>query len=205
MNIIGVTGPTGAGKSLLCHYLCETGIPCIDADGVYHSMLLPPSECLDALRIAFGDEIFTPDGSLDRTKLGAIVFSSKEKLQLLNDTVLPRVLNTINRIISDYKDQGLTTVALDAPTLIESGFHKECTYVISVLASADTRLKRIIERDELSSEKAELRIKAQRDDEFYIDHSNFILRNDGNPEKFKSDIISLISKLELNRPKGALL
>ena len=72
------------------------------------------------------------------------------------------------------------------------------TLVISVLASADTRLERIIERDELSSEKAELRIKAQKDDEFYISHSHFILRNDGNPEKFKSDIVALISKLELN-------
>lgn len=198
MNIIGVTGPTGAGKSLLCHYLREAGIPCIDADRVYHSMLVPPSECLDALRVAFGEEIFATDGGLDRQRLGAIVFSSKEKLQLLNDTVLPRVLDTINKIISDYQDQGFTTVVLDAPTLIESGFHKECTYVISVLASADTRLERITQRDELSSETAELRIKAQKNDQFYIEHSNFILHNDGDPERFKSEIIALISELGLN-------
>ena len=68
MRIIGITGPTGAGKSVLSSYLREKGIPVIDADKVYHSLLVPPSECLDALRRAFGDGIFKGE-ELDRRAL----------------------------------------------------------------------------------------------------------------------------------------
>ena len=197
MKIIGITGPTGAGKSLFCHYLAERDIPCIDADNVYHSMLIPPSECLDALRRAFGDSIFASDGRLDRAKLGAIVFNSPQKLELLNKTVLGRVLCQIRAMISDYRRRGFDTVAIDAPTLIESGFHKECTCVVSVLASPSVRKERIIQRDMLSEEKAELRIKAQKSDDFYRASSDFVLINDNDPEEFKKQVNSLLAKLKI--------
>ena len=193
--IIGITGPTGAGKSHLCLYLKEKNIPCIDADGVYHSMLVPPSDCLDAIRAAFGDGVFTADGELDRAALGAQVFSSHEKLELLNRTVLDKVLQEIRRLIADYNHQGFDTVAVDAPTLIESGFHKECSYVISVLAPAEQRLGRIKVRDHLSEEKAELRLKAQKSDDFYIAASDRVLYNDGDTEKLRNSIEALISEL----------
>ena len=195
MKILGITGPTGSGKSLLCQYLQDMGIPCIDADKVYHSMLVPPSECLDALRISFGDEIFTPDGKLDRSQLGKIVFSSPEKLALLNSTVLKRVIVRINEMLSDLENQGAATVAIDAPTLIESGFHKECDAVISVLADQTIRQTRIIERDSLSKEKAELRINAQKHNDFYLENSDYVIYNNENSEKFESDIISLLAKI----------
>ena len=81
MKIIGITGPTGAGKSHLCKAL-SSKIPVINADEVYHSLLLPPSDCLDALRNAFGDAVFSSDGTLDRGALSSIVFSDQEQLAL---------------------------------------------------------------------------------------------------------------------------
>ena len=195
MRIIGVTGPTGSGKSFLCERLREHNIPCIDADGVYHSMLVPPSECLDALRLAFGDGIFTPDGHLNRQSLGKIVFTSPEKLDLLNKTVLSRVLCRVRDIIADYEKQGFQVVAVDAPTLIESGFDKECDTVVCVLASESVRRERIIERDSLTDETANLRLKAQKGDEFYRQSSDVIIENDGDPQKFQQDILSLLAKL----------
>ncbi len=197
MNIIGITGPTGAGKSLLTSYLREKGIPTIDADGVYHSMLIPPSECLNALRSAFGDGVFCADGSLDRGKLGTLVFNSQEKLELLNGTVLQNVICEIRRIIADLCKGGADTVAIDAPTLIESGFHKECSTVISVLAPTQLRLERIIERDRISPESAKLRIKAQKSDRFYIENSDFVLTNDGDTKKFENEVSRLFEKLDL--------
>ena len=197
MNIIGITGPTGAGKSLLTSYLREKGIPTIDADGVYHSMLIPPSKCLDALRSAFGDGIFCADGSLDRGKLGTLVFNSQEKLELLNGTVLQNVICEIRHIIADLCKGGADTVAIDAPTLIESGFHRECTAVISVLAPTSLRLERIIERDGISKESARLRVKAQKSDSFYIENSDFVLTNDGDTEKFENEVSRLFEKLDL--------
>lgn len=196
MNIIGITGPTGSGKSVLCEYLADVNIPCIDADRVYHSLLLPPSECLDAIRRAFGDEIFSSDGKLDRAKLGAIVFCDPQKLELLNRTVLGNVLCEIRNIIFDYSRKGFDTVAVDAPTLIESGFYKECSTVISVLAPKEIRLARIIERDCLSEEKALLRINAQKSDEFYREYSNVVIENNGNLKQLKKEIENVINNLK---------
>ena len=181
MKILGVTGPTGAGKSFLCKALSKR-IPMIDADEVYHSLLIPPSECLDALRQAFGDNVFLPNGALDRTALSEIVFSDEAKLALLNRTVLTFVLKKIREIIADLERDGNTCVLVDAPTLIESGFHLECDAVISVLSSPSLRLSRIMTRDDISKEKASLRIAAQKDDDFYREHSNLVLINDGDTD-----------------------
>ena len=134
MRIIGITGPSGSGKSHLCEYIARLGVPVIDADEVYHSLLVPPSRCLDELRRVLGDGVFAPDGSLDRPALSSIVFSDKAKLELLNSTVLGIVIDEIRGMIEELKKSGESCVALDAPTLIESGFHKECHTVTSVLA-----------------------------------------------------------------------
>ena len=194
MKIFGITGPTGAGKSLLCQELAKH-LPIIDADEVYHSLLLPPSDCLTALRNTFGDSIFLPNGSLDRTALSAIVFSEEEKLALLNRTVLDFVLQKIRAIIAQLETTGQSAVAVDGPTLIESGFYKECDIVISVLASPTLRLSRIMARDSLSEEKAVLRMKAQPNDDFYRTNSDLILVNNGNPDEFFDKVRALIDTL----------
>ena len=183
IRILGVTGPTGAGKSLFSDYLAEKGIPVIDADEVYHKLLIPPSPCLDALREAFGDAILLPDGTLDRPALSRIVFHDEAKLALLNETVLGMVLDKIRGIIRVLERSGAKAVAVDAPTLIESGFHLECDTVVSVLASPETRLGRIMERDGLTKEAAESRVRAQKPDDFYRTHSHFTLINDGSREE----------------------
>ena len=184
MHVYGITGPSGAGKSILSEYMTRHGVAHIDADKVYHELLIPPSAALDALRNAFGDKIFTSNGVLDRAVLSAIVFHDKEKLTLLNETVLGFVLTEIRRRIASLEKSGISAVAVDAPTLIESGFHKECDTVISVLSSKELRIERIIERDGLSREKAIERTNAQKPDEFYEEHSDIILMNDGDLDAF---------------------
>ena len=184
IRVIGITGPTGAGKSLLSDYLRRQGIAVIDADAVYHELLVPPSACLDALRQAFGDGIFFADGTLDRSALSAIVFHDADKLTLLNQTVLGFVLSEIRRRIGLLAEDSHTVVAVDAPTLIESGFHAECDSVVSVLAPAELRLSRIMQRDGIDRTAALARIRAQKDDSFYRSHSDTVLNNDGDRERF---------------------
>ena len=197
MTILGITGPTGAGKSLFSDYLSSVGIPVIDADAVYHSLLLPPSPCLDALRLAFGDSVLNTDGSLNRPALSEIVFHDKTKLTLLNKTVLGYVLEEIRNRIATLKKDGQPTVAIDAPTLIESGFHRECHTVISVLAPPSVRLERIIARDGISREAAEARLHAQKTDDFYREHSTYVLTNCGNKTEFFTQCEALLKKVEL--------
>ena len=197
MRIIGLTGPSGAGKSNVGEYFKSIGIPVINADEVYHGLLVPPSLCLDALGDAFGKEIFNERGELSRKKLSKIVFADKDKLELLNKTVLGFVLDKIREMISEIEKNGAGAVIVDAPTLIESGFHKECHTVISVLCPAKVRTKRIMKRDSLDLSAAEARTKAQKPDEFYITHSDEIIINDQGKAELIANAKDLAKKLSL--------
>lgn len=181
MLIYGITGPSGAGKSMLCEYCAAHGIPHLDADAIYHALLVPPSEAVDALRATFGDGILAADGGIDRAALSAIVFHDEEKLALLNKTVLDIVLREIRRRLDMLRTEGARAVAVDAPTLIESGFDRECDRVIAVLSSPDVRMARIMERDGLSRERAEERVMAQKSDDFYRSAADTVFYNDGDP------------------------
>ena len=195
MKIIGITGPSGAGKSCLSAFLREKNIPVVDADETYHSLLVPPSDCLDAIKAAFGDGVINSDGSLNRGTLSALVFGDGEKLALLNSTVLGFVLDRIRKIFWEYEKEGHRIVAVDAPTLIESGFYTECDTVISVLANKETRLARITERDGISYEAARARVDAQRGDCFYEEKSHITVHNDGDISAFRAECEKIYSIL----------
>ena len=194
MRIIGVTGPTGSGKTLLTEYFASLNITTINADELYHSMLVPPSLCLDAIREKFGDEVFSSDGTLSRERLGNIVFNDKEKLDLLNGTVLSIVLDEIRRQIAILENSGADFLIIDAPTLIESGFHRECDAVISVIAPRDERIKRISLRDGISVERATERVRAQKDDLFYAESSDEVIYNDTTEADFILKIKEIAKK-----------
>lgn len=185
-KIIGITGPTGAGKSILAGAVSEYGISVIDADKLYHSLLVPPSRCLDLIRDAFGDGVFNADGTLDRPALASVVFSDESKLRLLNATVLSVVVDEMKSIIAKLSANGERAIIVDAPTLIESGFNAECDLVISVISDADTRAERISERDAIGHDDAMRRINAQSPDDFYKANSDFVIFNDGNIDTLKA-------------------
>ena len=195
IKIIGVTGPSGSGKTMLCKFFEKQNIPAIYADALYHSMLVPPSDCLSAIRRVFGEAVFRTDGTLDRKKLGGIVFSDPEKLEILNKTVLSYVIAEIRRIVSDYEKAGHGIVIVDAPTLIESGFDTECAAVIAVLADKNKRIERIWARDGITEGEAEKRASAQKDDTFYVSAADFIFHNDGDPSLFEENAAALLGKL----------
>ncbi len=184
MKIIGVTGPSGSGKTLFGEYFSTLGIPVINADEVYHKMLIPPSECLDAIKQAFGSSVISDDGALDRAALSSIVFHDEKKLALLNKTVLGIVIKEIRRQVSELEQNNNVTVMIDAPTLIESGLYKDCDKIISIISSKERRIVRIAQRDGIDCTKAQERVEAQQPDEFYIKYSDIVLENDGSEEDF---------------------
>ncbi len=197
-KIVGITGPSGSGKSLLSKEIQKLGIPTIDADAVYHDMLIPPSRCLDAIALAFGEDILFADGSLDRQVLASRVFSDPEQLSLLNRTVLPIVIEKINELITEFDTNGAHTVVLDAPTLIESGFYKSCDMIIAVIAPLSDRIERIMIRDGISRERATERVSSQKDDEFYTSVADITLFNDQDEDSFclvAKDVATAISTL----------
>lgn len=188
MLVIGLTGPSGAGKGAVGAILGEYEIPVIDADAVYHALLIPPSPCLDALCDAFGDDILTPEGNLNRRRLGEIVFSDHDALQRLNTISHAFVMAEIRNQLKKLRANDLRAAVIDAPQLFEAEADKDCNIIISVLSDKRMRLERIMARDGIDAEAALRRMDAQRSDEFFRTHSNYIIENNGNLDLLRPQI-----------------
>lgn len=195
MLIVGLTGPSGAGKGVVASLLAGYGIPSIDTDKVYHDLLVPPSACLDELTARFGAEILSLDGTLNRGALAALVFSPGhgEDLADLNAIAHRHILNQTRQLLAVHKAEGAVAVLVDAPQLFESGFDRECGFILSVLAPYELRLARIMERDGLSEERARARLDASHSDEFFRDRSDAVIVNGESVDSMASEVRRLLA------------
>lgn len=187
--IIGLTGPTGSGKSTASKAAAELGFKVIDCDILARRAVEKGSEGLNALKNAFSDKILNPDCTLNRKKMAEIAFSSKKNTELLNKTLLPYIVILVKQEADSDK------VLLDAPTLFESGIDKMCDGTVAVLADEETRLKRIMSRDRIDKAAAMLRINAGKDDEFYIKNTDYIIYNNSNEQEFIIQFKKIISDI----------
>ncbi len=178
--IVGLTGGTGAGKTSALAALEDLGGTVLDCDAVYHQMLRTDPALREAITAAFGP-VFCPNGSLDRQKLGTLVFSDHAALDRLNAIVYEYLPPELLR-----RAQGHTLVGLDAISLMESGLGRLCACTVAVLAPAEDRVRRIMARDGISEDYARLRISAQQPDVFYRERCSHILENNcATPAQFR--------------------
>ena len=180
MKIIGLTGGSGAGKGEVCKMFLDLGVESIDTDKISREITkkeYKDGECLRELVENFSCDILNQDGELNRKKLAGIAFSSKENHAELNKITHKYILNECENIISEMRNAGEKAVIIDAPLLFESGFDKNCDIIISVIADYDKRTDRIIKRDNITKEQAEIRIKNQKSDEFFIENSDYLIYN----------------------------
>lgn len=182
MKVIGITGSIGSGKSYVARLISEKGIPRIDTDEVYHDLVSRRTAVTEAIEKEFGREVIASDGSLDRSALGKIVFSDKDKLRVLNEITHEAVKAKVREMLERYRNAGETSVLVEVPLMFESGFDKECDEVICVVADDGVRLDRICKRDGLDPSDAKKRMKNQKDNDFYIANSSIIVYNNGSED-----------------------
>ena len=194
--VVGLTGQTGAGKSTVSKVFSANGFSVINADLVARKVVEKGTTCLDEIADFFGSSIISEDGTLNRKALAAIVFSDKAKLETLNTIIYPYITGEILRQIRSFASNGEKFILLDAPTLFESRADDFCEIIISVLADADIREKRIISRDSLTQDEARKRMNSQYDENFFISHSDYIIHNNG-----ELDAVNEISKEVSDRIK----
>ncbi len=191
--ILGLTGPTGSGKTSLHAVATELGFTVINCDLVARQAT-EREDTLLALADAFGSDILE-DGRLNRKALAEKAFCCEENTQLLNKTILPFILELIKQEIEKCNN---SKILLDAPTLYESGADKLCNAVVAVLSNVENRKQRILSRDNITEAEATLRIGAGKTDEFYKAKTQHILYNDGTLAEFIAHFKALIKKLEEN-------
>ena len=199
MKILGLTGQSGAGKGVVASLFAQHGIPAVDADAVYHELLIPPSPCLDELRAEFSDAILNADGTLNRPALSALVFApteeGKARLRRLNEITHRYVIEKTVAMLVEYEKSGCQAAIIDAPLLIEAGLHRKCGHVIAVLADREVRVARLLERDRLSVEQISARLDAQRDASFYIEHADTLVYNNGTIDELKASVSALLAEV----------
>ena len=179
-KIIGLTGPSGSGKGAAGAILQKYGIPTIDTDAVYHTLLLENGPCTKELIAAFGTEILGSNGLVDRKKLAAAVFgqpNTPDLLHTLNTITHKYIMAKTHELVREHAANGATAVVIDAPLLFEAGIECECDLVLGVVAESEISIARIMARDGISREAAERRLAAQHDAQFLLAHCDAVLHN----------------------------
>jgi dephospho-CoA kinase len=182
--LIGLTGGIASGKSTVLQHLRQAGYSVIDADKLGHKVLEQGNPGYNKVVKCFGNEILNPDGSVNRTALGGIVFVNAEKLKQLNEISHPIIAEMIQKEFEEsVSDSNGGIVFLEAALLIEANWYKVCGHIWVVSLDPSVALHRLQERDNLSETEAKLRVVAQLDQEERLAYADVVLQNEGTPEE----------------------
>ena len=200
MMIVGITGPTGSGKTTALNVIREMGGCVLDLDAVYHGLLKTDAGLLRELDARFPGVV--RNGELDRKALGNIVFADKQALSDLNAITGKYILAETDRQLEAAQRQGVPIAAIDAINLLEGDLPERCDVTVAVTAPVEIRVGRLMERDGISEEYARLRISAQQPNEYFEAHCDHTLRNgEGTQEAFAQNCRELFARL-LEQQKG---
>lgn len=172
-KIIGLTGGIGSGKTTIAKYIQSLGIPVYIADDAAKKIMELP-ETISSIKQVFGSEVFENE-KLSKEKLAKIVFNNPQNLKQLNQIVHPAVKRDFDEWFSRQKEFPL--VVKEAAILFESGSYKDCDAIITVEAPLDTRIQRVIKRDNTNLESVMSRVNNQWTDEMRAAKSNYVVEN----------------------------
>lgn len=192
--IIGLTGGIASGKSTVSNMIKELKIPVIDADVIAREVVEVGEEALQKIVDSFGSEILNETGSLDRKKLGAIVFNNKEKRLILNKIVHPIIRERIHEKIEIQKQTGSNTIVLDMPLLFENKLTYLVDKIIVIFVDPKIQIERLKIRDKFSDEEALARIASQMDLKEKISLADEVIHNHGLLDDTKQQLIAILKK-----------
>jgi len=172
-NVIGLTGGIGSGKSTIARFFADLGVPVYYADDAAREVMRTP-QMISAIAAAFGQEMVV-EGQIDRKKLASMVFSDPDRLEMLNRTVHPSVKVHFEEWLLQHQNYGF--VIREAAILFESGSYKDCKKIITVTAPFETKIQRVMQRDNVSREHVISRMDNQWPDEKKMGLSDYVIHN----------------------------
>ena len=198
MMKVGLTGSIAVGKSFVLDVLRELGARTIDADAIAREVVERGTPGLDAVVNEFGKEILKPDGSLDRSRLGQIVFADEVRRQKLNSILHPFIIKRQDEIVRQWEQETPDAIAvIDAALMIESGGYKRFDKLIVVHCRPEIQLQRLMKREGMSQPEAERRIESQMPQAEKIKYADFLIETSGEFETTRTQVESVWQQLQL--------
>ncbi|WP_096269657.1 dephospho-CoA kinase [Paucisalibacillus globulus] len=195
--VIGLTGSIASGKSTVSSMLKELHLPVIDADQIARDVVEPGEDTLKEIGLAFGKEILNADGTLNRKKLGSIIFSNNEKRKMLNSIVHPAVRKRMLEQKETYLKDGESCVVMDIPLLFESKLTHMVDKILVVYVDEHVQLERLMERDNSTKEEALERIQSQIPVKEKVKQADAIIDNNGSKEESYKQLRDILEKWQV--------
>ena len=161
MIVIGLTGGIATGKSTTAAMLKERGLPIHDSDATVHALMASGGAATDQISQKFGDDMMTPEGAIDRKRLGAHIFADSSRRKALEAIIHPLVADDRDMFLASHRKAGTPVVVLDVPLLFETGGDALCDFVILCSASEDIQRNRALQREGMTETKFEAILKSQ--------------------------------------------
>lgn len=192
--IIGLTGSIASGKSTVSKMLEDLGYPIIDADLVARKVVEPGSETLKEIEALFGSEIIRDDGTMNREKVGALIFSDPVKRKQMNDIIHPAIRAEMLRQRSAFMAEGHQTIVMDIPLLFESKLQHFVDKILVVSVTEDNQLSRLMERNGLSEKDARARIGSQLPMSVKEEGADAVIYNNGTIEETAQQLTRILKQ-----------
>lgn len=183
--IIGLTGSIASGKSTVSEMLKNSGYPIIDADLVARQVVEPGSDTLEQIEQAFGPEVIRVDGTMDRPKVGEIIFNDPAKRKVLNDIIHPAIRQEMLRQRHEYMTEGYKTIIMDIPLLFESRLQHLVDKILVVSVTEENQFRRLVERNGFTEKEARARISSQLPMSVKEDGADAVIYNNGTLDETK--------------------
>jgi dephospho-CoA kinase len=195
MRVFGLTGNIGSGKSTVAAMLRDAGIPVLDADRISRDVTAPGGRAYDAVVQAFGRGILRGDGSIDRKRLGEIVFSDTGSRERLERITHPAIFGAMKEAIAGIERGGHRAAVVEAALIHESGKKGLFEAVISVTCDRETAISRLAAREGMSRSRAEARLRAQMDADRKAGASDYVIDNSGDVESTRRQVDAIVRAL----------
>lgn len=202
MITIGLTGGIASGKSTVSRTFQEQGVPIIDADKIAREIVEPGKPALEAIRRQFGSDVLTPEGTLDRKKLGSMIFADKDLRAKLDACMVPYLIPTIDHRVETYRIASYKLICLDAPLLVEKELHHRFRPVVVVWCPVDTQVERLMDRNGLSKEEAHQRIDSQLPGDERVKVADYVIHTDGTHAQSRARAIEVLHEIKNRQHLG---
>jgi dephospho-CoA kinase len=193
---VGLTGSIAVGKSFVLSVLRELGCATFDADKIAHSVMEPGLAAYQDIVSEFGREVLAEDGSIDRAKLGAIVFADEARRKRLNQIVHPRVIEEQDRLLREVEASTPDGIAvMDAALIIESGGYKRFDKLIVAFCDRETQIERLMRRNGITRDDAERRIAAQMSSDEKRGYADYEIDTSGTLDQTRRRVTEVFNQL----------